>query len=297
MRFDLTADPTGRLIPMSIRAMNWAWQVPLPPAPKLVLLALADIADDGGTCWPGLNAIAGKCSITTRTVQRIIAALDDQSLLLIEPRYRADGSRTSNRYRLPLDTPHDKLSPGGGADVRGATTPVSWGGDTGVVARTTTEPSIDPPLPPSIVGARQYEVAGGGGGDFIFPQGSNPAQCAALRARVTTLSGERAQQILDELAGRMQVSEVKNPIRYCATLVQRAQRGRFVPELALKIAEQRQAEVARMSRREQLDQPAGGTTVDVAKRLPNALQAPLDRMRLRATGAAPTSDQDSDRSN
>jgi hypothetical protein len=111
---------------MSIRAMNWAWQVLLPPTAKLVLLALADIADDAGSCWPSQNVIAAKCSITSRTVQRIIVTLQGQGLLVIEPRYRADGSRSSNRYRLSLDAPHDKLSGEGDTSVPG-------GYDTGVV--------------------------------------------------------------------------------------------------------------------------------------------------------------------
>jgi hypothetical protein len=275
---------------MSIRATNWAWQVSLPPAPKLVLLALADIADDVGVCWPGQHAIAGKCSIATRTVQRLIAALDGRGLLIIEPRYRADGSRSSNRYRLPLDTPHDKLSGGDDPDVRGDTTSVSRGGDTGVVARTTTEPSIEPPPPRN--GHSQEHEATGGGGDLIFPNSLNPAQREALQACVTTLHRECAQQVLDELAGRMQVSVVKNPIRYCATLIQRALRNEFAPELALKIAEQRQAVVAQAALRAQLDQAAAATGIEAAKRLPDTLQASIDRMRLGPTADAPKAKND-----
>ena len=128
--------------------MTWAWRAPLPPGPKIVLLALADIADDDGVCWPGHRSLAIKCSTTVRTVQRTLAALAAQGRLLIEPRYRHDGSRSSNRYRLPIGTPHDKLSPGGATDVGGPSTPASWPPDAGVVARTTNEPLLNPPQPP-----------------------------------------------------------------------------------------------------------------------------------------------------
>ncbi|MEL7820991.1 helix-turn-helix domain-containing protein, partial [Pseudomonas aeruginosa] len=43
---------------MSIKAMNWAWEQPLSPVPKLVLMALADNADDHGYCWPKMKTIA-----------------------------------------------------------------------------------------------------------------------------------------------------------------------------------------------------------------------------------------------
>ena len=58
--------------------MTWAWQGPLPPGLKIVLLALADIADDEGVCWPGHRLLATKCSVTIRTVQRTIASLKDK---------------------------------------------------------------------------------------------------------------------------------------------------------------------------------------------------------------------------
>ena len=50
--------------------MNWAWRQNLPSTAKLVLLALADAADDEGNCWPSVATIAGKAGVTTRTVRR-----------------------------------------------------------------------------------------------------------------------------------------------------------------------------------------------------------------------------------
>lgn len=61
--------------------MNWAWEQPLPPVPKLVLMALADNADDHGYCWPKMKTIAAKCSTSERTVQRTIKTLLAAGLL------------------------------------------------------------------------------------------------------------------------------------------------------------------------------------------------------------------------
>ena len=34
--------------------MNWAWHQGIKPVPKLVLMVLADAADDQGVCWPSV---------------------------------------------------------------------------------------------------------------------------------------------------------------------------------------------------------------------------------------------------
>ena len=45
----------------------------------------------------------------------------------------------------------------------------------------------------------------------------------------------------------MAIAQVKNPLRYCATLIERMQRGEFLPELGLKVGDTRQAEFARVA--------------------------------------------------
>ncbi|MDQ7986230.1 helix-turn-helix domain-containing protein [Pseudomonas sp. G34] len=95
---------------MSIKAMNWAWEQPLPPVPKLVLMALADNADDHGYCWPKMKTIAAKCSTSERTVQRTIKTLLAAGLLKKDARFSASGRQVSNGYTLALTYP-DKLSP------------------------------------------------------------------------------------------------------------------------------------------------------------------------------------------
>lgn len=87
---------------MTIKAMNWAWEVELPPALKLVLLKLADRANDDGECWPGQASVAKACGIGARTLVRHIATLEQMGLIKTEKRYGDDGKRTTNMYVLSL---------------------------------------------------------------------------------------------------------------------------------------------------------------------------------------------------
>ena len=98
-----TDETIGTVPPtLSIAAMNWAWRQMLTTTLKLVLMALADAADDQGVCWPSVSTPVKKCSVSTRTVQRSLRALIDSGLLTAEARRRRDGSSNSNRYRLPI---------------------------------------------------------------------------------------------------------------------------------------------------------------------------------------------------
>lgn len=101
---------------MSIKAMNWAWEQPLPPVPKLILMALADNADDHGYCWPKMKTIAAKCSTSERTIQRTIKTLLTAGMLKKDARFDANGRQVSNGYTLVLSYP-DKLSPPADARV------------------------------------------------------------------------------------------------------------------------------------------------------------------------------------
>lgn len=60
---------------VSIKLMSAAWELDIPTSNKMVLLALADCANDDGVCWPGINHLVRKCSVGERTVQRAIKEL------------------------------------------------------------------------------------------------------------------------------------------------------------------------------------------------------------------------------
>jgi DNA-binding transcriptional ArsR family regulator len=67
---------------MSRAARDWAWNCQgLTPGQRLVLLALAEHADDAGRCWPSLSRLAERTEVDRRTVTRSLAALETRGLL------------------------------------------------------------------------------------------------------------------------------------------------------------------------------------------------------------------------
>jgi len=114
---------------MSVHAYAWAWQQPVEPEDKIVLLALCEFADATGLCWPSHARIArmtGRHRATiVRAIDRLVAdghvlrvsgrgKTNTYRLTLAEPRYPAEQTgdpaqhRTSREAReaaLPLSTP------------------------------------------------------------------------------------------------------------------------------------------------------------------------------------------------
>lgn len=105
----------------------------------LVLLALADYADDEGFCFPSVPSLAGRARITVRHCQRILAGLVASGELV---KLETGGGAKSTRYRVifrgpPPDarvtpdadvTPDTGTTPTPDAGVGGGVTPMSPGG-------------------------------------------------------------------------------------------------------------------------------------------------------------------------
>lgn len=94
---------------MSIAAVSWALDYvdDVTSSVKLTLIALADFADEDGTCFPSQRTLAKRSVCSVRTVQRNLQELQKRGYVSVEPRYYAtkDGMmhRTSNVYRLHMD--------------------------------------------------------------------------------------------------------------------------------------------------------------------------------------------------
>tara|TARA_R100000541_G_scaffold30953_2_gene39877 strand:+ start:20193 stop:20921 length:729 start_codon:yes stop_codon:yes gene_type:complete len=88
------------------------------PLRKLVLIKLADNANDKGECWPSYQHIADQCEMSKSTVRKHIKDLSDSGFLWVENRKGPKGN-TSNLYHLTLhpmpseNTPMPSNSTGG----------------------------------------------------------------------------------------------------------------------------------------------------------------------------------------
>ena len=223
--------------------MNWAWRQALTPTLKLVLMALADSADDQGVCWPSVSTLAKKCSVSTRTVRRSLRGLMDSGMLIAEARRRGDGSSTSNRYRL-LIAGGDNMSPPRDAGVTRPGQVCQGDPDVPVIPGTTNRIVIDPPQPGAGDEQRtdpaDAESGSGPHSNLEYPKGLSRSERADAQRRLARFSPEIAQQLLDELAARLKAGTIRiSPLVYLAGLIKRANAGRFVPEAALHVADAR----------------------------------------------------------
>ncbi|WP_259388443.1 helix-turn-helix domain-containing protein, partial [Salmonella enterica] len=89
------------------------------PLRKLVLIKLADNANDNGECWPSYQHIADQCEVSRSTVKSHIRALEDMGLLKREFRRKGELNQ-SNVFYLTLDNAQQipPESGGAGADPR-----------------------------------------------------------------------------------------------------------------------------------------------------------------------------------
>ena len=82
---------------MSVKAMTWVWGLEeLPQKETLVLLALADQANDEGLCWPRLDTLAPKSRMSVRSVKRAVAFLRRAGLVETTIRSSQEGRRATS---------------------------------------------------------------------------------------------------------------------------------------------------------------------------------------------------------
>jgi hypothetical protein len=94
---------------MSIKAMTWAFGLPLEPRAKLALLAIADNARDDGIAWPSRDTIAEKSSQSRSTVNRRVKTLVELGIIRLTERFREDGTRTTDEIHLDLSVSPDDV--------------------------------------------------------------------------------------------------------------------------------------------------------------------------------------------
>ncbi|GAB5502741.1 MAG: hypothetical protein Pyrs2KO_13960 [Pyruvatibacter sp.] len=113
--------------------MSLVWRANLKSVEKLVLMKLADHAnDDGGNAWPAVELMAAECGCSERSVQRYLRALEERGLITMTR--NGGGRHQTNCYQVELDALWtirlptrnereaariEKLAPGKGDSVAG----------------------------------------------------------------------------------------------------------------------------------------------------------------------------------
>ena len=93
---------------MSLHAMSWAREVmpempeSIKAGPRLLLLLMADYANEQGVCWPSVRRLADEMACSRSTVQRAIEALVEHGVMTVVARKTPTGRQTSNFYRLAM---------------------------------------------------------------------------------------------------------------------------------------------------------------------------------------------------
>lgn len=86
---------------MSVKVMTWVWEhSPVAGNERLVLLAIADNADDAGSnAWPSVRTLAHKTRLDARTVQRVVRRLCEGGHLKVTP---SAGRGGANLYQVVM---------------------------------------------------------------------------------------------------------------------------------------------------------------------------------------------------
>lgn len=127
---------------MSVKFLNWAFQLEgLNPTQKVILIALADNADDEGHCFPSMATLCRKTGLSAKnTIRNNLKILIEKGYLSVNERVRSNGSKTSNNYTLG----GSKFEGGVVQNLRGGGS--SREGGVGILNGGAIEPPSEPPI-------------------------------------------------------------------------------------------------------------------------------------------------------
>jgi hypothetical protein len=236
-----------------LRALHWVLQQRIRSSPKFVLLVLALLGDDEGASYPSQAWLARATGRDLKTVRAALAELRALKLVSTRSRRRNLQGFTSNEYVVRIPTEALRGSrPGRHARKPEGMAP----GDGGAMGQ---QQRTDIPVP------HQRDNTAG---EVVFPEGLREAEIQSI-ARALPKDARAAQQILDELAARMGRGAVRSPVRYAMNLISRSYAGEFVPDLGLRIAGERLANLPASTA------SAPGTNADARQKPVKALVAEL----------------------
>ncbi len=130
---------------MSVKVMGRVWDDSgIKGSAKLLLLAIADFADDNGKAWPSVETLARKIGMGERNTRYMLRALEEQGRLSID---LSAGPKGSSMYRVLAPNGGQSLPPANHvADTEGGQNTTQRGGKTRHKSRNpiAPDPSYDP---------------------------------------------------------------------------------------------------------------------------------------------------------
>lgn len=220
---------------MSIYLMSEVWRLDLPRHMLFFLLTLADHAsDDGSNVYPSIRFLSWKTGYSERQIQRLIKIFVRDGVLniIVDATHNFPNQYQINlkscRKKPPFDR-GDKMSPPQRGDKLKSQ---------GVTNKAKRGDVIMSPKPPSETSSKTpplQDVEIGKNDDLIMPTEFSPVLKSEIIQKVMSVKIEDKQQLIDELAGRMAIANVRNPIGYLSAMVKNYLAGEFIPELAHQV--------------------------------------------------------------
>lgn len=99
---------------MSVRWLSRCWPVRLSPSRKMVLISLADQANEAGVAWPSVELLVRRCCVAERTVRNALRSLEDDGLIAVKTtgrnsHYRLNGPAIDALCPVEDDAPNDDV--------------------------------------------------------------------------------------------------------------------------------------------------------------------------------------------
>ena len=115
---------------MSIQAVSAAIKLQgFTATEKLLLICLANYADDSGRCWPSNKRLVADSALSERTIRNALKVMADNGTIIRTERERDDGSRGSDIITLLfVDT---QFAGGGAKSAKGGANAAGGGWGSG----------------------------------------------------------------------------------------------------------------------------------------------------------------------
>lgn len=202
----------------------------------LLMLAIADHANDEGIAWPGIDSLAQKTRVSRRTVQRMVRQLAESGEIIME---RGTGRGHTHRYRINLDrlkgvnvTPFIPFERVTVTTLKGDTA-VSRKGDTAVSPEPSTtvkEPSTtakrarkhEQGRAVAVVGGEPSETERGIYNVLVHAGASATRQLRAIAQRLATVDGATPDAVRDAFVAERDKAKstgAKNPVGVALSVI------------------------------------------------------------------------------